>query len=305
MVGYCKAAQAKAGAPPEVVGVQNEIVQPAPVWHEMILQLRASLDAAGFRGVKIHMPDHSNLRGGIQTARAIRQSPEAWKAVDYAATHVYDFQDYFEDPDGYDALIREWREAAGEKPFLSTEFTVNRNTYQSNGYRTAFAMAQLYHKNMALMDASALIYCWTLLDIEQPTFGGTRSLFVPDRAHSWLPAASSHQARAFGAFSRRLRPGMLRIGAGSTSEGLLATAYEGPSAQRTVILINRSTAPLTAAIDWPGASFRWTERVSPYDENTVTQAAPGHVFLAPGELLTLTSVPLGTNSSTRRPGAGE
>ncbi len=208
MVGYCQISKEKTGAPPDVVGIQNEIVQPAEVWHGMIRRLRAALDEAGFHAVRIHMPDHSNLRGGTQAALAIRQSPEAWKLIDWAATHVYDYQSYFEDPDGYDRQIRAWREAAGDKPFLSTEFTVNHSAYQSWSYRTAFAQAQLYHKNMALMDASALIYCWTLLDVEQRSFGATRSLFVPDPARGFVPVPSSHQLRVFGAFSRRLPEGM-------------------------------------------------------------------------------------------------
>jgi len=293
MVGYCRIAKEKAGAPPEVVGVQNEIVQPAEVWHEMILKLREGLDAAGFRDVKIHMPDNSNLRGGIQTALAIRKSPEAWKRIDWAASHVYDFQSFFENPDGYDAVIRSWREAAGDKPFLSTEFTVNNNIYQSNGYRIAFAQAQLYHKNMAMMDAAALIYCWSLLEIEQPSFGGTRSLFVPDRSHGHVPVASSHQLRAFGAFSRRLREGMLRVGAETQGDGLLATAYQGAGNVRTVILMNRSTVPLKAAIEWAGAKFAWVETASPYFENAVRAAAPGAVLLQPGEIVTVSNVPLG------------
>lgn len=293
VVGYCRTAQAKAGAPPEVVGVQNEVEQPAEVWHEMVLKLRAGLDAAGFREVKIHMPDHSNLKGGTRNALALRRREEVWKKIDWAATHVYDFQEYFEDPDGYDAVIRQWREAVGEKPFLSTEFTVNKNLYQANGYRIAFAMAQLYHKNMALMDAAALIYCWSLLDVEQASFGGTRSLFVADRSRSGMPVSSSHQARVFGAYSRRLREGMARVGAETAGEGLLATAYEGEGGRRTVVLINRGTAPLAVKVEWAGAGFRWVERVSPYDENTVRAAGAGTVELGPGEMATVTNVGLG------------
>jgi O-glycosyl hydrolase len=297
VVGYCRTAKEKAGAPPDVVGVQNEIVQPAEVWHEMIVKLRAGLDAAGFRGVEIHMPDHSNLKGGTEAALAIRKSPEAWKRIDWAATHVYDYQGFFENPDGYDAQIRAWREAAGDKPFLSTEFTVNSSRYQSYSYRTAFAHAQLYHKNMAAMDASALIYCWTLLDIEQSSFGATRSLFVPDRARGFVPVPSGYQLRVFGAFSRRLPEGMVRLTAEVAGDGLLATAYAGSKGERTVILINRSTAPVRVAIDWPGAKFAWRETAGPYNENTVEAAAAGDSIVQPGELVTLSTAPLGGRAS--------
>jgi O-glycosyl hydrolase len=295
VVGYCTLAKAKAGAPPDVVGIQNEIVQPGEVWHEMIVKLREGLDRAGFQSVKIHMPDNSNLRGGIQTALAIRKSPPAWNRVDWAATHVYDFQDYFENPDGYDARIREWMEATSGKPFLSTEFTVNRSAYQSESYRVAFAQAQLYHKNMAMMNASALIYCWTLLEIEQHSFGATRSLFLPDRTRGYIPVPSGYQLRTFGAFSRRLREGMTRVGTettGAENPPLLATAYEGNGGAQTLILLNRSTDPLRVAIDWPGARFTEIERVSPYLENAVYPALAIPVLVQPGEIVTLSTVGL-------------
>lgn len=290
MVGYCRISKEKAGAPPDVVGVQNEIVQSPESWHEMIVKLRAGLDQAGFKAVKIHMPDNAVLAGGIDTALAIRKSPEAWKLVDWSATHVYDFQRYFENPDGYDTLIARWVDATQGKPFLSTEFTINNNAYQSPSYRAAFAQAQLYHKNMKMMNASALVYCWTLLDIEQPTFGATRSLFVQDRARGWVPKPSGHQLRTFGAFSRRLREGMARVNAETGRDDLLATAYEG-SAGKTLILINRGTAPMRVLVDWPGARFTESEVASQYEENSVRLTAAEPV-VEPGEIVTLTSVRL-------------
>jgi O-glycosyl hydrolase len=292
MVEYCRISQKKTGHPPDIVGVQNEIVQPAEIWHQMILALREGLDQAGFRAVKIHMPDHSRLDGAIRTASAIKQSPKAWGALDFAATHLYDYQSFFQDPDGYDARIQTWKETVGDKPFLSTEFTVNDSAYQSRSYRTAFAQAQLYHKNMAIMNASALLYCWTILDVEQPSFGATRSLFVPDRSNNYQPAPSSYQLRVFGAFSRRVREGMTRVDAASTNTDLLVTAYSGAGAKRTVILVNRSTSPHQVSVDWPGAAFAEQELVSPYHANYVTVAAPGPVTVRPGELMVLSNVPL-------------
>jgi hypothetical protein len=180
-------------------------------------------------------------------------------------------------------------DATAGKPFLSTEFTVNRSAYQAESYRVAFAQAQLYHKNMAMMNASALIYCWTLLEVEQHSFGATRSLFLPDRTRGYIPVPSGHQLRTFGAFSRRLREGMIRVDAG-TSEPLLATAYEGSAGARTLILLNRSTSPVRTVIDWPGARFTVLERVSPDLENAASPVSPGPVLIAPGEIVTLSTV---------------
>jgi hypothetical protein len=236
------------------------------------------------------MPDNGRLQGGIETLKAIQLAPEAWRAIDYAATHVYDFQDFFEDPDGYDSRISEWRRLASDKPFLSTELTVNSSAYQSRSYRVAFAQAQLYHKNMALMNAAALIYCWTLLDAEQPSFTATRSLFAVDRSAGFVPVASSYQLRTFGAYSRRLREGMVRVDAESPGSNLLATAFEGDGGRRTVVLLNRSTAPQSVRVEWPGASFTERESASPYSANRASKANGGAVLVQPGEIVTLSNV---------------
>ena len=67
-----------------------------------------------------------------------------------------------------------------------------------------------------------------------------------------------------------------------------------------MILLNRSTAPVRAAIDWPGARFIWAEAAGPYDENSVRPAGDGPYLIPPGELLTLTNVPLGSASALSR-----
>jgi len=293
VTGYCRILQDRTGAQPEIVGVQNEVVQPAEIWSHMVLSLRQGLDRAGFLTTRIHMPDSGRLSGGILTASALRASSQAWKAIDYAATHLYDFQDFFEDPDGYDARIEEWNRAVQGKPFLSTEIAVNRPHLQAASYRVAFAMAQLYHKNMALMNARALVYCWTLLDVEQPSFSASRALFAVSRSGAMEPVASSYQLRVFGAYSRRLRQAMVRVEAWSPSPDLLATAHEGPGGKRTVILTNRGLAPVAVNIHWPGARFREVELAGPYQPNIAAAAAAGPITLQPGEIATLTNVPLG------------
>lgn len=297
MVGYCEQAEDKAGGPPDVVGIQNERHQPAPVWHEMTLALRRALDEAGFEEVKMHMSDSGYLEGGIKNAEKFRMSDAAWAAIDYSATHMYDYQKFFTNPDGFDPLLREWRGLTAEKPFLSTELCINRGEWQRPTYRVAFTMGQLYHKNLAITNASALCYCWTLLNVEQPSYGWTRALFVPDRAHGFVPAASSHQARVFGAFSRRIRKGMARIATEATPGGLLATAYAGDGGQCTLVLLNRGTAPIEARIEGAPHAFTQQETVDPYRENRVSAldaTATPVVSVAPGALVTVTNVPLRT-----------
>src|SRR5574340_77037 len=296
MVHYCQVSREKVGAPPDIVGIQNEVTQPAPVWQQMALALRKALDEAGFRGVKIHMQNSGALVGGIASARAFTEKPEVWKAIDYAASNMYDYQKFFFDPDGFNATIRKFKDITGDIPFLSTELSVNSDQFQARSYRVALAMAQLYHKNLTLLDASAIMYCWTLLNVEQPSYGWTRTLMVPDAENGFMPTATSHQLRVFGAFSRRVREGMARVETVASDSDLLAAAFRGVGSEGTVILLNRGTAPRRVTISWPGATFKYMETASPQEANEVRPAPEGTVVVQPGSLVTLSNVELGRSS---------
>jgi len=300
MVRYCQLAREKAGAPPDIVGIQNEVTQPAPIWQQMALALRKALDEAGFESVKIHMQNSGSLSGGIASAKAFTEKVEVWNSIDYAASNMYDYQTFFFNPDGFDARLREFKQITGAKPFISTELSVNNDQFQARSYRVAFAMGQLYHKNLTLVDASAIMYCWTLLNVEQPSYGWTRTLMVPDAEHGFVPAATSHQLRVFGAYSRRVREGMTRVEAASSDAHVLATAFEGENGARTVVLLNRSLAPQMVTVAWPGKPFRYLETASPQVENTVAPAPAAAVKVDPGALVTLSNVELGRVSGDRR-----
>lgn len=296
VLAYCRASQRRAGAPPEVVGIQNEIRQPLPLWYEMTLALRKGLDNAGFKKTRIHMSDAGRTHSGIPWLEDLRRSPQVWAATDYVATHMYDYQSSFNDPDAFDSRFRQWHELAAGKPFLSTELCVNSSNYQWRSYRLALAMGQLYHKNLVLADASAVCFCWTLVNVVQPSYGWTRTLCVPDPANGFVPAATSHQLRTFGAFTRRLRRGMVRLDAQSTDPDVLVCAFADGRGQRTLVAINRSTAPRKIRLEWPGAALTEAELVDPYHPNATIDApdaASGSLTLAPGSIVTLTNVPKG------------
>jgi hypothetical protein len=298
MVRYCEVSRDKTGAPPEIVGIQNEIRQPPEIWQEMGVTLRKALDDAGFRDVKIHMPNPPTLAEGIAAARAFHAKEAVWKTIDYATSNVYDYQGFFYDPDGFDARIREMKEVIGSKPFLASELCVNSAAFQTRTYRTALAMGQFYHKLLTVLDACGAMYCWTLLNVVQPSYGWTRTLMIPDPEHGFMPVASSHQLRVFGAYSRRVREGMTRVGSSSSNPNLFVTAFAGSGDQHTLIVLNRSTVRQRISLTWPGAAFRYQETASPQVENAV-QAAPAakgdvwEVTVEPGAIVTLTGVELG------------
>jgi len=300
MVGYCRASQEKSGAPPEIVGIQNEVTQSPENWRKMALALRRGLDEAGFGATKIHMHNSPFSTGGVAAAKAFREDPAVWKTIDYAASNLYDYQNHFHDPDGFDASLAQLRQAAGDKPFFAVELCVNNNAFQMRSYRVALAMGQLYHKVLTQLDACGVMYCWTLLNVVQPSYGWTRTLLVPDPENGLKPAASSHQLRIFGAYTRRVRAGMHRVKAASSNDNLLATAFRGAGGERTLILLNRSVAAQKVTVNWGGARFQYLETADPQNENAVA-AAPGEleVEVPPGAIVTLSNVELGKAEALR------
>jgi hypothetical protein len=294
MVRYCQVSRDKIGQAPEIVGIQNEVTQSPQDWRKMALALRRGLDAAGFGAIKIHMHNPPYSTGGVAAAKAFRQDPAVWKTIDYAASNLYDYQTFFHDPDGFDARLAELREASGDKPFFAVELCVNNGEFQSRAYRIALAMGQLYHKVLTQLDACGVMYCWTLLNVVQPSYGWTRTLLVPDAEHGLMPSSSSHQLRVFGAYTRRVRAGMRRVKVASSNENLLVTAFSGAGGEKTLILLNRSVAAQKVEVKWRGASFRYLETASPRQENAVEPAGSSlEVLVAPGAIVTLTNVELG------------
>ncbi|MGB6546811.1 MAG: hypothetical protein WBE97_14425 [Candidatus Acidiferrales bacterium] len=293
VVTYCKLAKERTGAPPEIVGIQNEVDEPQEIAAQMVRTLRNALDAAGFSSVKIHMADASYLYGGVERAKQLQLDPDAWKAIDYAASHVYDFQQVMANPDLYDALLEQMHAASEGKPFISTEICVNDPRYQMPSYRVALSIGQLYHKNLTIMDSVALLYCWLILDVEQPTFGASRSLLVPDHSHDNVPAESSYELRVLGAYSRHILKGMVRVSAASTNPDLLVSAFDDGKIGSTLVILNRSVTAQHVSINWAGRQWQQIERTNPYLDNADSSADPSHardVVIQPGEIVTLSTI---------------
>jgi O-glycosyl hydrolase len=290
MLTYTRISKEKTGYAPDVIGIQNEVGQPKAITFEMVRTLRRELDAAGFQDVKIHMPDASYTWLGKDVATTLKSDSDIWSKIDIAATHEYDYQDHFYDPDSFDEDLKQLRAAEGDKPFLATEICINNNRLQIASYRVAFNVGQLYHKNMTILDSIGLLYCWLILDVEQPNFGASRALLIPDRYHGDIPTASSFQLRVLGAYSRHLPEGMVRVEANSSNSDLLVSAFEGKGDARTVILANRGTSPQTITMNWPGTKWRETERASQYLENT-PETVSSSLVIQPGEIVTLSTLP--------------
>lgn len=289
VVAYCRLAKDKTGSAPQIVGVENEVDQPPEVFAAMTTTLRKRLDEAGFQSTRIQMADASYLYLGVERANQLRGHEAAWVATDYVAAHQYDFQQFLTNPDLYDETLKAMHIAADGKPFLATEICLNDPNYQDDSYRLAFAVGELYHKDLTELDAEALMYCWLLLDVEQPSFGQSRSLLIPDRTNGNMPTASSFQLRVLGAFSRHLHRGMVRAGVDSTNPDLLASAYAGGH-QATLILLNRSTAAQRVPINWPGIAWSEIERTSTYSANQTLPASGDSVLIQPGEIVTLSTL---------------
>jgi O-glycosyl hydrolase len=285
VVDFCKRAKERSGAAPEIIGIQNEVEQPPEIFAAMTTAVRRALDAAGFASTKVQMADAPYAWIAIHRVNDAKRFPEAWSATDFTAAHQYDFQEFLANPDMYDARLRALHEASEGKPFLATEICLNDGAYQEPSYRIALQVGQLYQKDLTEADAEMLLYCWLLLDVEQPSFGASRSLMVPDRAKGEVPVASSFQLRVLGAFSRLVLKGMRRVET-QTANGDLLTAGFTDGKRNSLIVLNRSTEAQRLRVDWNGVRWARMERTSFYDENTET-APSGEIVVAPGEIVTL------------------
>ncbi len=285
VVEFCERAKERSGAAPEIIGIQNEVEQPPEIFAAMTAAVRTALDAASFASTKIQMADAPYAWIAIHRVNDAKRFPEAWSATDFTAAHQYDFQEFLANPDMYDARLRALHEASAGKPFLATEICLNDGAYQEPSYRIALQVGQLYQKDLTEADAEMLLYCWLLLDVEQPSFGASRSLIVPDRAKGDVPVASSFQLRVLGAFSRHVLKGMRRVET-QTANGDLLTAGFKDGKRNSLIVLNRSTEEQRLHVDWNGVRWTRMERTSFYDENVET-AVPSEIVVAPGEIVTL------------------
>ncbi len=284
MVSYCKTSVKKTGKAPEIVGIQNEVRQTPETWRDMTISLRQQLDANGFKNIKIHAHNPGTLKDGIGAVRSFQQYPGVWEKLDFAATNLYDYQSSIFSPDDYDKRIADFNNLVGKKPFISTEICINAPFLQTDAYKIAFSYGMLYHKNMAQLNAIAIMYCWTLLDYTQPSFASTRTLFTLDHANDMQPVASGFQLRTFGAFSRHIRKGMKRVEVFQESSPLLVTAYADRK-NKTVVVLNPTTRPVAFDIQWNTSNFRGVERTSSYHSNQNVKVSET-IVVEPGEILT-------------------
>ncbi len=288
IVAYCRQAQAATGEAPLIVGLGNEADQPPAVFDAMAVAVRQALDEAGFTQVKIHMADAPFLFQGAERAENLHKDPAAWRDIDYTASHEYDFQQFMANPGMYGARMEAMHRASAGKPFLATEICFNDPHYQEPSYRIAFTAAQLYYKNLTILDAEALLYCWTILDVEQPSFAGSRALLAPNRTDGWIPVPTSFELRVLGAYSRHIRQGMKRIGAACSDPHLLATAFRNGK-DETLVMVNRGIAPRRIKVS--GASYPWVqmERTGLEQVNQVSDV-PTEVVIEPGEIVVLSTI---------------
>ncbi len=292
MVDYCSKSLKETGKAPRIVGVQNEIDMKEDRIKRFVPALRKGLDEAGFKDVKIHMANASRTKDALRRVDKYVGNQEVWDCIDYGATNMYDYQDNFTHPDKYDSTLQVWQSKVNSKPFLSTELCINDKRYQTDSYRLALTMGQLYEKNLTINNAVLIAYCWTILNIEQPSYGASRSLFVSSPEDGFMPVPSSNQLRVFGAYSRRVKEGMQRVEAVNDNEDLKMVAFEGDNNTGTMVILNRSFNPIDLEIVWRNIQFSEIETVDPYSPNIAVPFNDNKVEIQPGAFVTITNVPL-------------
>ena len=114
-----------------------------------------------------------------------------------------------------------------------------------------------------------------------------------------MPTAGGYQLRVFGAYSRHVREGMVRIDAETADGDLLATAFADDKGGQTVVLLNRGLAPRMVQVKNTRHGFSAVERTDPYRENAGESSkleSGDKLAIEPGAVVTLSNVPLGRPS---------
>jgi hypothetical protein len=295
MINYCEVAKTKTGSAPFAVGIQNELGMKPELVEPFVTTLRKGLDEKGFKDVKIHMANAPMFVMGLTRLPPYRDNPAVWDKIDFAACNNYDFQERFADIDKLDGRLRQWRERTGDKPFLATEWCINERKYQNDGYLLALSSGQSYHKLLTITNASLISYCWTILNVEQPSYAMTRSLFAIDRTNGFVPKPSSAQLRVYGAYSRRVQRDMVRSEAVSSDPDVMASAFKDKNGRTTLVLLNRGTSPAEVKWTWPEAKPTTAELTDPYHQNQILTEAPAPskpIIIPGGGIVTLSDVPL-------------
>lgn len=269
IVDYCRQAKEKTGKAPAVVGIQNERCEPEETLSVLVPGLRRALDENGFGTTRLATCNASFLYEGKEYMRRFRKAENVWDQIDFSASNMYDYQEYIDDPDGFCTTMKAFLEETDGKPFLSTEISRNRIPYQEDSYLLAFQMGRLYHNNLTVMDACAICYCWTLMDVTEPSYGFTRTLFTVDASHGFVPVPSGYILRTFGAFSRHVQAGMKRVEMEGLSDYVSGSAYVDEK-RKTCIFLNYGILP--AELDLSeilnGNSLNWqAELCDMYHEN--------------------------------------
>lgn len=247
VLAYCRTAVNRTGHPPAIVGIQNEMSPSAEDLALMVPLLRQRLDAEGFEQVAIHMANCSSLEEGFEFLRRVQADPKAWAAIDFLAVNQYDAQELVGNLEQYAAKLKRFRLLGEGRPVLSPEISLPQPRFQGHGYRLAAMMAELFHYNMVEFEATALCYCWTLLDTEQPNYEATRSLYGLAKTDDFTAQPKGRIARTFNAFSRSLPKGTVRIEARSSDPDLLVSAWQLPDLSTRLIAFNRGTDQIALA----------------------------------------------------------
>ncbi len=250
----------------------------------------ASSTKPDFTQTKIHMADASYMFLGIDRAHELSKNPAAWRAIDYSRRARIRLS-------GVHRQSRPLRRAhEGDARGRGRQALPRHgNLHQRSALPGAFVSHRL-RRGAALPQEPdvnsmpiALMYCWLLLDVEQPTFAGSRSLLAPDRTRGWVPVPTSYQLRVLGALqpphpqrhaahrrrNRRSRPAGHRI-----------RRRPERNTRRRQPLRDRAQARRCRALRMPWAEI---ERTGLEEENAVSPFRTDSV-IQPGEIVVLSTI---------------
>jgi glucuronoarabinoxylan endo-1,4-beta-xylanase len=197
---------------------------PATWMHDVVVQLGQRMRAAGLT-TKLVIPDDENPADAYTRAVAVLQDPNARQYVGALAYHIYKWST---------ADIVRMRKLARQYklPLWMTE-------YSSPGYQdwqSAFDWAVRMHTLLTVGGVDAVDYLWGFFGSWVRTDTMLAINFENGVFRSYTPTPIYWIT---GQYSRFVRPGYVRVGATSSSDGVLVSAYTG--GKRAVVVVSNPT----------------------------------------------------------------
>ncbi|HJP79029.1 MAG TPA: glycoside hydrolase [Pseudonocardiaceae bacterium] len=258
---------AAAGVPLSYVGPENE-ANYAPGYDSMLLNPAQTANFLDYLGPTV-------ARSGLST-QVECCATEGWNlAQQHAAaiekdstansyTKVFTSHGYTQAPN---SRLNGWTKPAWETEWYGVSSGTFDTAWDDGSRNSGFAWAQNIYNGLVNANLSAYMFWWGTVN-----GGGNTSLVALSNG----TASASGRLWAFANYSRFIRPGAVRIGAGSPSSTVEVSAYRNTNGSVSVVVLNTGSGSASETFSLSGTGTANGATVTPYLTDSSNHVAAQH-----------------------------